>query len=123
LDLDHGLQLYDAANGGHAMLIKSVPPSTPYYITAFISLSALRANNRCPGGGIGWRDSDTGKHHSICGYIDSNGQPNLAVQNFSNASTFISNDYDFVYYPMSRWYKLIDTGSTVYFQVAVTGSD
>ena len=102
-------------------LIKPVPP-TPYTITALFSRLA-RLSVGYPEAGLGWYSSASGKIQSLGWNSDPSAVSNFYVGLWSDYATWAGAAGDIQSYFVAPyvWMRLVDDGTTVYFQYGFDG--
>ncbi|MBN9090214.1 MAG: hypothetical protein J0J01_25160 [Reyranella sp.] len=94
-------------------------PSTPYTVTALVA--ATRYSNTLNGVGIGWYDGSAKLH--LLSYQINNGAPYLAVNKWTNVTTFSATDVTSAMNAFAQpiWLQVSDDGTNAAFRFSQDG--
>lgn len=125
-DRSTGITLSAPAGAGDNLRCRyKAAPATPYSIKALIALSGvpLVTASQFASCGIGWYDGSNKLEIITLQFDQANGLK-LAVERWATVSSFSAEDFTKRFWagnPM--WMRLRDDGTTVYFQVGMSGDD
>lgn len=122
-DLSTGLGIFETTSqaGDQWRELVQSAPTAPYTITALIFYNSLSTGTSAAGG-IGWRDSASGKIQlATLRFNSTNWQ--YAVVNYTNPTTFSGTAAgNFNSAPNYAWFKIRDDGTNVTFSISQDGA-